>query len=111
MWATIKHYFEEIKGCYNAGRFWYCVKAFLQGSIRMRMFKNRVLKNWLSNYVINTYAERIIKANECYLNGKCTHCGCKTPDLFFANRACSAEEPCYDKMIPWWKRLINKKKK
>lgn len=36
-------------------------------------------------------------AEECYLNGECVHCGCTTPDLFYASRGCSKpENPCYE---------------
>jgi len=40
-------------------------------------------------------------AQECYWNGECLHCGCKTPDLFYASRGCSKKEnPCYEAVDP-----------
>lgn len=40
-------------------------------------------------------------AQECYWNGECVHCGCTTPDLFYASRGCSKpENPCYEAIEP-----------
>lgn len=38
------------------------------------------------------YKERIIHAQECVRSKVCVCCGCKTPDLMFANKGCSAPE-------------------
>lgn len=39
-------------------------------------------------------------AYECYINGECTHCGCPTPDVFYASRGCKKEIPCYEGIEP-----------
>jgi hypothetical protein len=83
------------------------IRDYLQGTIRMKMYENPWSRKYLlSDYVLKQFEERIDKAKDCYNNGACLHCGCKTPDLFFADRACSKEEPCYEAMIPWYKRIM-----
>jgi len=69
---------------------------YLQGTTRQFLY-NR-LPFLLRKKVKDMYHDRIKKAKPCYDNGECLHCGCKTPDLFFANKACSKpENPCYEK--------------
>lgn len=83
------------------------IRDYLQGMIRMFFYKRKWLKFFfLSNYVIKEFENRKKLAKNCYENGKCTHCGCKTPELFFANRGCSNKEiPCYKKLTHWYSRI------
>jgi hypothetical protein len=76
----------------------------------------------LRTHIINQYHERLVKAEECLKKGSCRQCGCKTPDLFFANKPCSmihltlanrkalfnTTEICYNKMLS--KNQYNKQK-
>lgn len=40
------------------------------------------------------------KSPECILDGKCKICKCTTPDLFYADKACSNKEnPCYPELM------------
>lgn len=59
----------------------------------------------LRQHIIDQFHYREIKASkECIINGSCIKCGCDTPELFFANRAC--EGNCYPKMMSkkqWYK--------
>lgn len=40
------------------------------------------------------------KSPECMFNAECKVCGCKIPDLFYADKACSnVENPCYPTLM------------
>jgi len=70
--------------------------------------------SWLTDRVRMTYHYRIAKVDksspECIMNGSCKVCGCTTPDLFFADKAC--EGGCYARIITRrdWKELVAKSK-
>lgn len=49
---------------------------------------------------------RSTQAVGCLLNGTCLSCGCITPDLFMANKACSLEG--YEKSVR--KKLVGSDK-
>jgi hypothetical protein len=78
------------------------IADYIEGKYRLWLHKN----NMLSNYYIGMVEHRKDKAQPCLYNGECFHCGCKTPDLFYASRGCSKEEdPCYkqEKKSKIWK--------
>lgn len=81
------------------------IKNYIDGN--WRYFLYRTFPALLSKYVKREFEDRLTEAKDCYINGSCKSCGCKTPQLFMANKGCSKEEnPCYKSMIPLWKRLI-----
>jgi hypothetical protein len=67
----------------------------------------------IRGHILEQFEDRKIKAEECSKKDKCRFCGCKIPDLFFANKACSLseltlrnrkliynqEDPCYGVML------------
>lgn len=73
---------------------WY---YFVQGNLL-----NFVIKVFLNNltHIIEQVKYRKIlvekKSPKC-LNGACTVCGCKTPELFYASKAC--EGGCYPELV------------
>lgn len=79
-WRDIK---EGIK---NPRNVWY----FIQGYIRMFVITN--IPGLMRSHIRDQYYYRILRADKCYSNGSCIGCGCKTPEVFFANKACSLEK-------------------
>ena len=74
---------------------WY----YIQGNIRHFFYKN--FKYALRKHIIEQFEWRIIKASKCYNNnGGCLCCGCDTPQLFFADKACSVSKISACKLIP-----------
>lgn len=77
---------------------------FIQGNVRYYLFG--IAPFLFTKYFKEKLADRKIKAKPCYDNGACLHCGCTTPQLFYADRGCSKElEPCYKPLTPLWKRI------
>jgi hypothetical protein len=86
---------------------WY----FWQGTIRYWLYLN--FDCLLKKHIIEQFEYRLTKSRKCVLNGSCVFCGCKTPELMFANKPCGlikltkynrkavidSEEICYDKML------------
>ncbi len=70
------------------------IKSFLQGYIRS------IILNRLT-HVYEQVEIRINRVNkispECIANGKCKHCKCTTPELFYADKGC--ELGCYPKLM------------
>lgn len=75
----------------------YDIVNCIQGNVRYFFYKYK-MKCFLSKETVTAYKNRIKDAQECYINGECLHCGCKTPQLFMADRACKADKPCYLEM-------------
>lgn len=84
---------------------------FLQGTVRMFLYRKTP---WLiRKHIREQFEDRKTKAKVCSERGSCKFCGCKTDDLFFANKACSLSEltlrnrrliykqddPCYGEMM------------
>lgn len=97
---------------------------YIQGTLRTICYDHA---SWLiRRHIMEQFEYRKIKASKCSLNGSCKMCGCKTDDLFFANKPCSLielternrlllfkqKDPCYDKMLNRheWKKLKNENK-
>ncbi len=81
------------------------IKNYVDGNWRYFLYCN--VPSLLSTYIKQEFERRQEVARPCLLNGECKHCGCKTPELFMANKGCSKpENPCYNTMKPFWKRII-----
>lgn len=77
------------------------VKAFIQGYVRKFMidFFNRRLK-YVFEQVEYRKGQVTEKSPACILDGHCIVCGCKTPELFYADKGCSnLKDPCYPEMV------------
>jgi hypothetical protein len=71
------------------------VADYVEGKFFQRLHEWKIVT---ANEVLEHRKEA---ASDCYLNGECLHCGCKTPDVFYASRGCSKEEnPCYEAIEP-----------
>ena len=70
---------------------------FLQGYTRyylVRLFGWWVLRGHIGDQII---ARAQSARRECVNGGSCVLCGCHTPALFYADKAC--DRPCYPKMM------------
>lgn len=77
---TIKQTIKVLwKDPLNAWYFW-------QGTIRQWLFDNYPVL--IKLHILEQYFFRISKASECSKNKSCIFCGCKTDELFFADKAC-----------------------
>ncbi len=77
--------------------------SYLQGNIRYFCYHKKYLNWMISKHIKEQYVYRINSMDkECYDNGSCKECGCKTTHLQFANKAC--EGHCYPVMEnkSWW---------
>ena len=73
--------------------FWY-----LQGNTRQIICTNRFLKYVVPKYIRQQVAIREESTNEtCKARGSCKECGCKIPQLQYADKACYAN--CYPHML------------
>lgn len=99
---------------------WYLV----QGTVRY-FFYNKA-KWLLRKHIVEQYEWRTKKAKKCLENKSCLACGCKTPELFFADKPCALSKindeftrilvaqrklVCYPKMMTknkWYKGSKNK---
>jgi hypothetical protein len=61
---------------------WY----WFQGTFRQYLFDNCPVL--IREHILDQYLYRMSKAPECSRNRSCIFCGCKTNDLFFADKAC-----------------------
>lgn len=62
---------------------WY----YWQGTIRYHVYRR-----WpflLRAHIREQYEYRKKAAEPCYITGSCRCCGCRTPELFFADKGCS----------------------
>lgn len=80
---------------------------FFQGYGRyylVKLFGWDVLRGHIAEQIIS----RVMSADKkCKGDGKCKICGCHTPMLFYAGKAC--DKPCYPKMMGRreWERFVN----
>jgi hypothetical protein len=67
------------------------VKNFLGAKYRQHTSDDTVMQQfyWRQKLVVE-------KSPMCILSGKCVHCGCDTPDLFYG------EQPCEGNCFPEW---------
>lgn len=66
--------------------------AYLSGTFFCRLYYSK-LNFLVPTYIKKTVLFRMSVAQACYVKGSCVHCGCKTPDLFFAKKGCAVG--CY----------------
>lgn len=81
------------------------VKAYIQGNFRYRLYYSKY-KYLISKHILEQIECRINSMNiECFNNGSCIMCGCKTTHLQMANKTC--ESLCYPDMlsVSKWKFL------
>lgn len=81
---------------------------YFVGNYRMFMYKNASFL--IRKHIKEQYKWRLTLMNPyCYNNGECVICGCKTPNLQFASKACEGD--CYSDMVSkkLWKRIKNAK--
>ena len=82
---------------------------FIQGHIRYELYYSKFV--WLiRNHIREQIEARINSMNkECYNQGSCIKCGCKTTHLQMSNKACKGL--CYPSMMNKrkWNLLKNKK--
>ena len=82
------------------------IVAYLQGNIRYKIYYSR-WKFLIPYYIMDQIVHRIMSMKiECYNNGSCTECGCRTTQLQMCNKAC--EGKCYPKMLSRkrWKFML-----
>jgi hypothetical protein len=58
------------------------IEAYIQGNLRYR------LRDSLDDHIKSQIDYRMKVCKPCLDNGSCLVCGCKTPESFYANRAC-----------------------
>ena len=74
------------------------IVAYIQGHIREKIFYSKRLNWLLPLHIFEQINYRLFVMNkECYTNGECVHCGCTTPALQMANKACDGK--CYPSML------------
>lgn len=72
--------------------------SYLQGNIRYFCYHKKYLNWMIPKHIKEQYVYRINSMDkECYDNGSCKECGCKTTHLQFANKACDGF--CYPEMV------------
>lgn len=70
---------------------------YIQGNIRYELFYSR-FKNLIPKHIREQITYRINSMEmQCYTEGQCNRCGCKTTALQMCNKPC--DKPCYPKMM------------
>jgi len=73
------------------------IVAYIQGNVRYKLWYSN-LYFFISLYIREQIDMRIVSMNkECYDNGSCIKCGCRTTHLQMANKKCEGD--CYPKML------------
>lgn len=85
------------------------IYAYIQGNIRYKLYysKYRFIRRLIPTHIYDQINCRIYTMDkQCFINGSCKLCGCKTTHLQMANKACN--KPCYPKMLSKtkWNRLL-----
>ena len=84
---TVRESIQRVKN--DPKEAWY----FVQGSLRLFAYRRLWLRWLLRWHIREQFVWRKKRASSCYLNGECWCCGCETPGLFFASKACKAGSP------------------
>lgn len=83
--------------------------SYIQGNIRYKLYYSKW--SWLiPSHIREQIDFRIHKMDkECYNQGACKMCGCKTTALQMANKQC--DKPCYPEMMnkKQWKKYKHEK--
>lgn len=88
---------------------WSNIRAYIWGNIVYQLYYSP-FSFLIPNYIAAQIALRILTMNvDCYVNGSCVMCGCRTTQLQMAFKPC--EGKCYPKMLSLkqW-RFLNKYK-
>jgi hypothetical protein len=73
------------------------IKAYLVGKLRYRCYDN-AWSMFMRKHILEQIDHRLSWMDAaCYNNGACGLCGCETPALQMANKAC--DRPCYPNMM------------
>jgi hypothetical protein len=73
------------------------IKAYLVGKLRYRCYDN-AWSMFIRKHILEQIDQRLSwMSAACYNNGSCEMCGCETPALQMANKAC--DKPCYPTMM------------
>jgi|GEM_PF-3310677 len=92
---------------------------YWQGVLRWYCYKRPRLRWLIRTHIQEQFEFRKKAASRCYRNGECICCGCTTPQLFMADKPCSAgkprfqrcpvKQPCYPRMMSrtqwYWHQL------
>lgn len=73
---------------------------YIQGNIRYFFYyhKDGKYRFLIRDHIIQQFELRLkLMDDECYLNGECKICGCKTTALQFAKKQCG--KPCYPPLM------------
>lgn len=71
---------------------WY----YIQGTLRYKLYYSR-FDGLMRRYIKDQIGYRIaVMDRQCFENGSCKMCGCRTTALQMANKAC--DKPCYPVM-------------
>jgi hypothetical protein len=66
---------------------------YLQGSVRYFLYQRWYLSWMVSTHIKEQFLYRLSVANrQCTAAGECVCCGCKTPALYFADKACAVSK-------------------
>lgn len=77
---------------------WNNIKSYIQGNFRMWLYYSKRLNFLLPLHIFEQIAYRLFKMKkECFTNGACLKCGCATPALQMADKACLGQ--CYPAMM------------
>lgn len=70
---------------------------YVQGNIRYKLYYSK-LKCLIRKHILEQIQTRINSMdNQCYMEGQCKMCGCKTTHLQMCNKEC--DKPCYPAML------------
>lgn len=73
------------------------IYSYFIGNYRYKLYYSKY-KFLIRKHILEQIEYRINSMDqECYNNGQCKICGCKTTALQMANKAC--DKPCYPKMM------------
>lgn len=85
------------------------IYSYFIGNYRYKLYYSKY-KFLIRKHILEQIEYRINSMDqECYNNGQCKICGCKTTALQMANKAC--DKPCYPLMVSkkFWKIITESK--
>lgn len=74
------------------------IKGFIQGNFRQMLDTFGGLPEHIEEQAIWRLNQVKEKSPECYINDKCSHCGCQVSAKIFEDRGCSANK-CYPPLM------------
>ena len=74
------------------------IYSYIIGNYRYQLYYSKNFSWLMRNFIKRQITLRINSMDEeCFNNGQCKMCGCKTTALQMANKEC--DKPCYPKML------------